>query len=86
MDTSISIFIGFLAAFCTTIAFVPQAVKTLRDKDTKSLSLGMYVVFTSGTMLWTIYGVMQQDWAIISANVITTLLALMILIVKLRHG
>jgi MtN3 and saliva related transmembrane protein len=39
---------GYLAAIMTTLAFVPQAVKTIRTRDTRSISLGMYVVFTIG--------------------------------------
>ena len=45
---------GFLAAALTTVAFVPQAVKTIRSKDTRSISLGMYVIFTIGIAFWLI--------------------------------
>ena len=44
--------IGLIAAACTTFAYVPQAVKTIKTKDTKSLSLIMYVIMTVGILLW----------------------------------
>ena len=44
--------IGLLAAILTTVAFIPQAFKALRYRDTRSLSLGMYVIFTAGVALW----------------------------------
>ena len=77
--------IGALAATLTTIAFVPQAHKVIVYKDTHSLSLGMYVIFTSGVVLWGAYGYLRDDWVIVVANAITGVLCLAILIVKLRN-
>lgn len=77
--------IGALAATLTTLAFVPQAHKVLVYKDTHSLSLGMYVIFTTGVVLWGAYGYLRDDWVIVVANAITAVLCLAILIVKLRN-
>lgn len=78
--------IGFAAAFCTTWAFLPQVVKTIRTRDTSAISLGMYIVFTLGLILWLIYGILKADIPIITANVITLILCSMVLILKMRHG
>lgn len=78
--------IGYLAAIFTTAAYVPQTLKVLREKHTKSLSLGMYVMMTSGIGLWTIYGMMLQSPPLIIANGLTFLMAFTILLMKLRHG
>ena len=64
-------FISYAAATLTTFAFLPQAVKALKEHDTHSLSLGMYVIFTMGVALWGLYGWLRRDWAIVVANVIT---------------
>jgi MtN3 and saliva related transmembrane protein len=77
--------IGALAATLTTIAFVPQAHKVLVSKDTRSLSLGMYLIFTSGVRLWGGYGYLRGDWLIIAANAINAVLCSAILIMKLRN-
>ncbi|HEU4655701.1 MAG TPA: SemiSWEET transporter [Steroidobacteraceae bacterium] len=77
--------IGYLAATLTTIAFVPQAIKVLKDRDTRSLSLGMYLIFTAGVLLWAIYGALRRDWAIVTANVVTSLLSMAILVTKIRY-
>ena len=74
--------VGFTAAFCTTIAFLPQAIKVIRTRDTSSLSLAMYAIFTLGVALWLAYGIIKNDWVIIMANVITLLLAVVILCTK----
>ena len=78
--------IGYLAAGLTTVAFVPQAVKTIRTRDTRGISLGMYVVFTVGIACWFGYGLVLQSWPMIVSNVITFVLSATILAMKLRHG
>ena len=78
--------VGFLAAACTTLSFVPQAVKTIRTRDTSGISLWMYVVFTFGIACWFGYGVFLQSWPMIVSNAITFALAATILVLKLRFG
>ena len=77
--------VGYTAAALTTIAFLPQAWMVLRTRDTRSLSLPMYVIFTAGVLSWLAYGVLQRDGALILANGITAVLSLTILIAKLRN-
>ncbi len=77
--------IGYLAAILTTASFVPQAILTIKTRDTKSLSLGMYSTFTLGVLCWFIYGIYLGDKAIIFANAITLLLASSILFFKIYN-
>jgi MtN3 and saliva related transmembrane protein len=77
--------IGYVAAFFTTFSFAPQALLTLRSRDTRTLSLGMYSMFVTGVSLWLVYGVMQDDWIIVLANALTLLLALPILGMKIYN-
>ena len=77
--------IGSAAACLTTASFMPQAWHTFRTRDVSGLSLGMYSLFTVGVALWLVYGILLVAWPIIIANVITTSLALLILLMKLRY-
>lgn len=77
--------IGYLAATLTTASFVPQAILTIKTRDTESLSLGMYSTFTLGVLCWLIYGIHLGDKAIIFSNAITLLLAASILSFKLYN-
>ena len=77
--------IGSLAAVLTTASFIPQAWHTFRTRDVSGISLGMYSLFTVGVALWLVYGVLLVAWPIIIANVITTSLALTILVMKIRY-
>ena len=78
--------LGYVAALLTTVAFVPQAVKTIRSRDTRAISLWMYLTFTVGIVLWFAYGVALASWPIILSNTITFALAATILALKVRHG
>ncbi len=78
--------LGYLAATCTTLSFVPQAVKTIRTRDTSGISLGMYVVFTFGIVCWFGYGIFLQSWPMIASNAVTFVVAATILALKLKHG
>lgn len=71
--------IGYLAAMLTTASFLPQAIKTIKTRDTQSLSLGMYSMFALGVLLWLVYGLYLSNSAIIVANAITFVLASLIL-------
>jgi MtN3 and saliva related transmembrane protein len=77
--------VGYLAAAATTIAFLPQAFHTIKTKDTKGISLGMYLVFTFGVVMWLIYGIFMRDVPIISANTITFILSVIILVHKVKY-
>ncbi len=83
-----STIVGLTAAACTTAAFIPQAVKVIGTRDTRSLSLPMYVIFTFGIFLWLIYGLLIRDYPIMVANVITLAFSSVILvsILRYRHG
>ncbi len=77
--------IGDMAAFCTTISFLPQAIKSIQTKDTSGISLPMYVIFTSGTLFWLIYGVNIGSYQVSVANAVTLLFASIILVYKIRY-
>ena len=76
---------GYVAATLTTLAFVPQAWKTIRSKDTRSISLGMYVVFTIGIGFWLVYGIVLDSIPMILSNIVTFGLSATILVMKLKY-
>ncbi|AKR43109.1 SemiSWEET transporter [Methylophilus sp. TWE2] len=76
--------IGSVAAVCTTLAFVPQVIQSWRTRDLSGISLPMYMIFTTGVVLWFIYGILIQDWPVIIANAVTAILASTVLLLKLK--
>ena len=78
--------VGSIAAFLTTVSFVPQVWQSFRTRDLSGVSLGMYSVFTFGVAMWLAYGLLLRAWPIVIANAITLLLAMSILLMKLLYG
>jgi MtN3 and saliva related transmembrane protein len=78
--------LGMIAGILTTVAFVPQVWRVWRTRSTRDISLGMYLVFTTGVGFWLIYGLVLGAWPIIVANCVTLILTGTVLVLKLRHG
>lgn len=77
--------LGLFAAACTTIAYLPQAIKTVRSKHTKDISLLMYVILVTGIFAWFIYGMVIKDIPLMLANGVSFLITGWILILKIRY-
>lgn len=78
--------IGTLAAIITTLCWVPQAIKVIRTRETKAISLIMYVMLAIGIALWLVYGLLIMSWPLIGSNSATIVLVLIILGMKLKFG
>ncbi len=78
--------VGFVAAALTTFSFIPQAIRTIRTKETHGISLGMYVMFTVGIAFWLVYGLVLMSWPMILSNIVTLVLSATILALKIRYG
>jgi MtN3 and saliva related transmembrane protein len=76
--------LGLVAGSLTTVAFLPQVIKTWKSGSAKDLSLGMFLFFSLGVLLWLIYGILAKDIPVIAANLATLILASTILYFKLR--
>lgn len=78
--------VGTIAALITTLGWLPQIVKILRERAAGSISLGTNAMLASGVFLWTLYGLFIGSWPVIMANGITLLFILTILGLKVRYG
>jgi MtN3 and saliva related transmembrane protein len=76
--------VGSVAAFCTTISFVPQLIRVWTRKSARDISLMMFLLFAFGVGCWLIYGLGIGSAPIIAANAVTLALALAILVLKIR--
>tara|TARA_B100000963_G_scaffold236796_1_gene207025 strand:+ start:155 stop:421 length:267 start_codon:yes stop_codon:yes gene_type:complete len=79
-------FFGYFAAILTTLAFIPQLIKTLKTKKAEDVSLTTLIMFLTGVAAWIIYGIQISSKPILIANVITFLLNLLILVFKLIYS
>jgi MtN3 and saliva related transmembrane protein len=77
--------IGFVAATCTTAAFVPQLVRILNLKSAREISLPTFLLFSVGVFLWLLYGLYTGSRPVIASNTVTLVLSLSILYLKLKY-
>jgi MtN3 and saliva related transmembrane protein len=85
LDSYIEI-IGFVAAFLTTAAFLPQVFKTWKTKDVTGLSLPMLLMFFVGILAWLVYGLLKDSPSLIFANTITLVSAFLLLYFKIKYN
>jgi MtN3 and saliva related transmembrane protein len=78
--------VGMTGAVLTTVCWLPQAVKIIRSRETRAISLAGTLAFTVGIVFWLIYGLALMDWPLITSNIVTLALMLVIVSLKLRHG
>jgi MtN3 and saliva related transmembrane protein len=76
---------GWIAGTLTTIAFFPQVLKTWTTKSAEDISLVMMITFCTGVFLWLVYGIAIQAMPVIACNAITLILALLIVILKIKY-
>ncbi|MDP3312831.1 SemiSWEET family sugar transporter [Lutibacter sp.] len=77
--------IGLIAAVLTTSAYVPQVYKTWKIKSAGNLSLTMYITMFIGIILWLVYGIHLNSFAMIIANSITAMLTFLLIVFKLKY-
>ena len=80
-----TLWLGLAAGFLTTIAFVPQVWKIWKTKSARDVSLPTFVAFTLGVALWTVFGILKDELAITIWNSVTFVLAVAILVMKIRY-
>jgi len=80
------IIIGLIAAAFTTFAFLPQAIKSYKTKETKDLSLQAFAIALTGVLLWLFYGLLINDLPLILANSAASLILASILVMKMKYG
>lgn len=85
MDRLFVEIIGITAGTLTTISFIPQLLKVVKTKSARDISLLMFVIFTTGILLWLVYGIITRSIAIILANAFTFSIALSILVLKIKY-
>lgn len=77
--------LGLVAGFCTSSSTIPQLVKTIKTKKTQDISIFMFVVLLTGNALWIYYGIAKSEVAIITTNIISTLLDIAMLVCHFKY-
>jgi MtN3 and saliva related transmembrane protein len=77
--------VGYVAATLTTVSFLPQLIRVVKTRSARDISLGMFLIFSVGTLLWMLYGIFSHSAPVWIANAVTLILSASILTLKLIY-
>jgi MtN3 and saliva related transmembrane protein len=77
--------LGLIAGTLTSIASVPQLIKTLRTRHARDISIWQPLLLAIGIALWLMYGIIIHDLPLILANIIPLACNVMLTFLKLRY-
>lgn len=77
--------LGVAAGIVTTLIFLPQVIKTGREKSAKDISLLMFVIAAVNDVMWIVYGALKNDMIILLTNSVVLVMALTMIWFKLRY-
>jgi len=83
LDLSSSEIFGFAAATLSTVAFLPQVIKTWKSRSARDVSYALLLTFSTGCLCWVIYGFQVDAKPVMIANSFTLTLNLAILAMKI---
>ena len=78
--------LGYAAGAVTAFTFLPQVVKTWKEKSAKNVSLMMFIIAFVNEVMWIAYGVLSNNWVIISTNVVMITMCSLMILLKLRYN
>lgn len=78
--------LGYAAGAVTAFTFLPQVLKTWREKSAKDISMNMFLIAFINEIMWLVYGVMLNNWVIISTNAVMLLMSGIMISLKLKYG
>lgn len=79
--------LGYTAGFITTLTFLPQVIKTWKEKSAKDVSLWMFIIAAVNEIMWIAYGALLEplNWVIIITNSVILVMSLTMIFLKLNY-
>lgn len=77
--------IGYLASICMICGYLPQAITTIRTRDTDGIAMPTFLALGAGSIFFVVQGIMLKNWPLVLTNVITTICSAIIFAIKLHN-
>lgn len=78
--------LGYAAGALTAFTFLPQVLKTWKEKSAKDVSLYMFIIAFVNEIMWLAYGVMINNWVIILTNAVMLVMSGIMIWLKMRYN
>lgn len=77
--------IGTLAAICMICGYMPQAIYTIRTRDTAGLAMPTFLALGFGSLFFVVQGILISNWPLVVTNLITTVCSIIITFIKIQN-
>lgn len=78
--------LGYAAGAMTAFTFLPQVIKTWQSKSAKDISMNMFLIAFTNEIMWLVYGVLLDNWVIISTNAVMLVMSAIMIWLKIRYN
>lgn len=80
-----SLIIGYLASVCMLCGYLPQAIETMRTRDTDGIALPTFLALGAGSVFFVVQGIMLNNMPLVITNVITAICSAIIFAIKINN-
>lgn len=77
--------LGYAAGALTSFTFLPQVLKTWKEKSAKDVALNMFIIAFVNEIMWLVYGIMINNWIIIATNAVMLIMSGIMIVLKLKY-
>lgn len=77
--------IGYSASLCMVLGYLPQAISTIRTRQTDGIALPTFIMLGLGSVFFVIQGIMLHNWPLVITNVITTVCSAIVFGIKMYN-
>lgn len=77
--------VGIFASLLIALYLLPQLVKLMREKSGENISMLMLFTLIAGQLMWIWYGSLKQDRIIVTSNIFSALVNLLIIFLSLKY-
>ena len=77
--------LGYSAGAITSLTFLPQVIKTYKERSAKDISLMMFLIAALNEIMWVVYGILLNNWIIILTNAVILVMSLTMIYFKLKY-
>lgn len=78
--------VGLVAGALTSVAAIPQVIKTLKTRHVRDISIWQPLLLAFGVALWMVYGILINDLPLIVANITPLICNVILTVMKIRYG
>lgn len=86
MDSALVInVVGYLATVCMMCGYLPQAVYTIRTRDTDGIAMPTFLLLGAGSVFFVVQGLLLTNWPLVITNTVTTICSAIVFSIKVRN-